>query len=173
MNHSRQRPTFAPRPFSTNRAPRIAFSQVQAPFITGLRPGRSCVTRAERSQGGTVSHRSRYVPHGPDAAAVQKGTDLDTSKPERCGDPGLVGIDHWLGAQTGVRFGWIFFHLYTHTHTGNKRCSPTVTCQMFKPRAALPLVLTPNCYSSTKESDTLHAGAVRIVRWIGWIVFRS
>ena len=74
------------------------------------------MTRAERSQGGTVSHRSRYVPHGPDAAAVEKGTDLDTSKPERCGDPGLVGIDHWLGAQTGVRFGWIFFHLYTHTH---------------------------------------------------------
>eukprot|EP00913_Durusdinium_trenchii_P016175 g15200.t1 len=32
---------------------------------------------------GASSIHNRYVPHGPDAAAVEKGTDLDTSKPER------------------------------------------------------------------------------------------
>ena len=30
-----------------------------------------------------ADQRSRYVAHGPDAAAVKKGSELDTSKPER------------------------------------------------------------------------------------------
>jgi len=32
---------------------------------------------------GACSVHNRFVPHGPDAAAVQKGTELDTSQPQR------------------------------------------------------------------------------------------
>mmetsp|Transcript_53865 Transcript_53865/g.125659 ORF Transcript_53865/g.125659 Transcript_53865/m.125659 type:complete len:463 (-) Transcript_53865:336-1724(-) len=32
---------------------------------------------------GAASIHNRYVPHGPDGAAVQRGTDLDATKPER------------------------------------------------------------------------------------------
>ncbi|CAE7944304.1 hmgA [Symbiodinium necroappetens] len=34
---------------------------------------------------GASSIHNRYIPHGPDAAAVETGTERDTSNPERWG----------------------------------------------------------------------------------------
>ena len=58
--------------------PRTALFLVQAPFTTGM-TWKRCGFTADRPD-----QRSRYVAHGPDAAAVKKGSELDTSKPERC-----------------------------------------------------------------------------------------
>lgn len=60
MTPSRRGPERAPRAFDSRRGRQDSF-----------RPGASSV-------------HNRYVPHGPDAAAVQKGSELDTTQPQRC-----------------------------------------------------------------------------------------